>query len=160
MKDHEDEVCYGSSFYRSKSLRFWAERALKYIPDGATLVYRGSSGSALASAMLALVGDEKELSGMYIRKEHETCHGNYESAGYASYDDQTEWYFVDDFISNGNTVVAVVRRMLDIRYKVQTLHLVVHHDRSYCSVLDRRLNDLGVLNIERHFYSIKEGELL
>lgn len=50
-----DAIVYGDTFYRSHTMRECADAYLSLLPTDVThLISRGSSGCAIASAMLAL----------------------------------------------------------------------------------------------------------
>ncbi len=106
---------YNDTFYRSKSLRRSAKLYLKQLDlindlrkdqgrkPVTHLLTRGHSGTAIASAMLAL--SDKELSHCIVRKHGESAHST-ETAGVEAL--RTIHVIVDDFISTGLTIHAMV----------------------------------------------------
>ena len=99
----EVEVKYSESFYESKRLREWARRYLDMLPkDAHTLVSSGSSGAAIASAMLTL--SERPLTHTSIRKSGEDAHTS-KAGSYLNH--LPKFCFVDDFISKGHTLEYV-----------------------------------------------------
>ena len=79
-----------------------------------TVMSRGSSGCSLASAVLAL--SDIPLSHIYVRKPHEKSHGNSEYAG--SIGDNKKAIIVDDVVSTGDTVKAVLDQAFRMGIKV------------------------------------------
>lgn len=105
---------YNKSFYRADMLQKYAEQYLAALPKETTcLVSTGSSGCAIASAILALSGDGS-LRHLYIPKVKEHRHG-----GPAYFWLQTEKsvVIVDDFVESGSTI----RRLVTILTKKKRL---------------------------------------
>ena len=99
----ETYVSYSESFYDSKRLKAWAKRYLAELPDDVnTLVSTGSSGAAIASAMMSL--SERPLTHWYVRKSGEDGH---DSHGGSWVKHKPKFCFVDDFISEGYTLKYV-----------------------------------------------------
>ena len=98
---------YLTSLYESKSLKEYATEYLKHLPENVrTLLSQGSSGSAIASAMLII--SDRKLSHISIRKEKENSH-HPSYAGPSSSLTHSEGYcIVDDFIERGNTIRRIV----------------------------------------------------
>jgi len=99
----ETNVKYSESFYDAKRLKQWALRYLTKLPsDVHTLVSTGSSGVAIASAMMAL--SERPLTHWHVRKGGESAH---DSHGGSYVKHRPKYCFVDDFISEGYTLEYV-----------------------------------------------------
>jgi orotate phosphoribosyltransferase-like protein len=87
--------CYGTVFY-DWNLRKYALAFLKLLPKDVTgLLSSGSSGCAIASAMIAL--SKKHLFHVYVRKSKEYAHS--ECGGEIHY--QAKYAIVDDMIACG-----------------------------------------------------------
>lgn len=97
------EIIYENTLFCA-DLKKVAKAFLKKLPEQVTtLVSRGSSGCAIASAMLAL--SRKSLSHVFVRKEREISHGRRVVNANALSADSISC-FVDDFIDCGKTVEA------------------------------------------------------
>lgn len=100
---------YGRSFFYSVALAKWAEMFYKQIPKGTTtIVSRGSSGCTIASAILmlaALKKDGKKLSHHHVSKSKNHRRG---TAGPEFLDENDKIVIVDDFVSSGKTIRAIV----------------------------------------------------
>jgi orotate phosphoribosyltransferase-like protein len=100
-----DHVTYQDTFFKAKSIKKVAKLYLKNLPlevDG--LMSTGSSGCAIASAMLVL--SKQPLVHTYFRKEKENAHGGSLIRQYA-----TKWAIVDDFIVTGRTIQNIISRV-------------------------------------------------
>jgi len=107
---------YRKSFF-NKHLKDYARAYLNVLPPEVTcLVSMGSSGCAIASAMIALATD-RDLHNLYVKKQSEVSHsgigGQFNHVGEVT-------AIVDDFIDTGDTVRALARvareRTQDVRY--------------------------------------------
>lgn len=99
------DICYGETFYKTKSLSEWAHKYLEVLPlDVTHLISRGASGCSIASAMLVL--SERPLYHLFIRKG-ERAHSN-DTTGFKPRS-TTVCAIVDDFISLGGTVEDLLK---------------------------------------------------
>lgn len=97
-------IAYGSTLYGNK-LKKAADIFLSQLPkDVGGLISQGSSGCAIASAMIAR--SRRNLSHLYVRKDGESEHSN-GHAGDKNF--KTKYAIVDDFISTGKTVNGLWR---------------------------------------------------
>lgn len=93
---------YNSDLYRTQTLREYAEIALSRMPDHIEgLVCRGSSGTALASAMCTL--STRPLLVHYVAKRNEFRHGG-DSPINIHRTAVRNRMFVDDWVSSGSTM--------------------------------------------------------
>lgn len=130
------EVYYGISFYRSESLKFWAKKYLEYLPeDVKCLLVAGSSGMAIASAMVAMSGRPLQIE---YADRNKKGHG-----GCDNYLDPS--CFVDDFISSGKTFKRVIDE--DQCGDYQPKYILVHHTTSTDHIPKKYLNGVTILNI-------------
>lgn len=118
-KNFPTTVDYGYCFYKQDSLVFWAKKYLKLLPnDVGTLVSSGSSGCAIASAMLVL--SKRPLLHVYVQKQGEKSHDGAINHTYTSAKARIS-AIVDDFSQNGNTIRHIVKQInentsLNIKY--------------------------------------------
>lgn len=99
-------ISYERTFYASKRIKAATKRFLKALPEEVNfLVSTGSSGCAIASAML--VTSARSLRHVVIRKDSEQSHG---SSRIWEFPQNPVGAFVDDFISTGNTANAVLKQ--------------------------------------------------
>jgi orotate phosphoribosyltransferase-like protein len=101
-------IQYGRDLYVSASLAEIAEKYLEHLPKEVTaLVTTGSSGHALASAMLVLADQRgRGLRHFVIRKPGEEAHGG--PWIYPCRVDRVTFAIVDDFISMGDTIKRIL----------------------------------------------------
>jgi len=98
-------VNYNSSFFYMQTLNYWAKKFLKYLPlEVNTLVCKGMSGCAIASAMCAL--SDRDLSVSVIRKKEDTAHSSGHGGSYLS--PSSSVAIVDDFTSTGETLKSIL----------------------------------------------------
>jgi len=109
---------YGDTLYKSTTIADCARAFLKDLPgDVDILVSGGSSGCALASAMLALSGDRVLKHCAFYSKGHESHRGRAkEYSGYRAYpavdgDEGSACCVVDDLIDTGKTVRSLLSRI-------------------------------------------------
>lgn len=107
------EVHYQQTFFDPKYLREAAKRYLARLPkEVEVLVSTGSSGCAIATAMIAL--SQRRLRHVFIRKSYEMkSHGNrFVGYDYEHMNDLTPANFavVDDFIHSGRTLKRLLRQ--------------------------------------------------
>jgi orotate phosphoribosyltransferase-like protein len=108
------EMLYRQTLFRGRSLKRIAQYYLKFLPKEVDcLVSRGSSGCAIATAILLL--SEKPLMHHVVRKENEETHGEF----YTSPDKCMA--IVDDFIDSGITIRKILQKVPKIKY------VLVHH---------------------------------
>jgi len=120
----ETEVQYSESFYDSERLREWAKQYLDKLPkDAHALVSTGSSGAAIASAMLTL--SRRKLTHIYIRKSGEDAHDMRHGGSWVKH--IPKFCFVDDFISDGCTIGRVYYKCEELGYPL-SYALVGHKD--------------------------------
>jgi len=104
-------VYYGNTFYNSRDLQREAKLYVKNLPKDVThLICRGSSGCAIASAIMMLYkGGEDGLKCLVLRKSTENTHSG-GTVGYIPYHSHGKDVvcFVDDFISTGETLNRVL----------------------------------------------------
>ncbi len=103
-------VRHECSFYESGTLRLWARRFAKVIPETTkVLVCASSSGMAIAAAVCTV---RKGLSIRYIYPEGYKNMRNV-SKGHSgeSVNEGDDWIIVDDFIDRGDTVTAILKEM-------------------------------------------------
>jgi len=102
-------MVYGDSFYNSEGLRLYAAKFLAVLPKGTeALISGGSSGCAIASAMLTL--SEMPLKHRHYYKKDSVGHRGQtkRDAGLCLCD--AKCVIVDDLIDCGNTVRAMASR--------------------------------------------------
>lgn len=127
-------VNYGDDFYKSTSLKFWAKKYLEYLPsDVKCLLVAGSSGMAIASAMVAL--SDRTLFIEYADR-HKKGHG-----GSNNYYDPA--CFVDDFISSGKTY----KRVMDTGY-YDPKYILVQRVTSTDHIPKKYLEGVTIRNIQ------------
>ena len=99
-------ISYERTFYASKRIKAATKRFLKALPEEVNfLVSTGSSGCAIASAML--VTSARSLRHVVIRKDSEQSHG---SSRIWEFPQNPVGAFVDDFISTGKTADGVLEK--------------------------------------------------
>ena len=97
-------ISYERTFYATKRIKAATKRFLKALPEDVNfLVSTGSSGCAIASAML--VTSDKPLRHVVLRKDSEESHG---SSRIWNFPPNPVGAFVDDFISTGTTADRVL----------------------------------------------------
>lgn len=139
MKTKLPPLEYATTFYKTKTLKQYAKAYLKVLPDNIdTLLSSGSSGSAIASAMIVL--SNKSLKHRYIPKVNEYRHaGNY-------VDWSSDMAIVDDFIASGNTMKHIVDSVPAI-YHQYIKCIVVNHILAYDGIDEKILmNKLELLD--------------
>ena len=95
-----------NGLYNSKSLQVWAKRLLSLLPsDVDCLASSGSSGCAIASAMLVL--SDRPLSHFYVRRRGENAH-----TGYYVGNKGSVIAGVDDIIARGETMNRISDEIL------------------------------------------------
>lgn len=100
-----EHVSYNETLYKSKSIGTVAKAYLKKLPPEVnTLVSRGYSGCSIAAAMLAL--SKKPLTHIAIKKAKERTHSDVAGLYFHG---RTVGAIVDDFVSSGATVRAILR---------------------------------------------------
>ena len=103
-------VSYNDTFYQTESLRKSARRYLRKLPPNVgLLVTTGSSGCAIASAMLAL--STRTLYHLGIRKEGESAHSTVAGNGFGKWSKDTKCVLVDDFVITGRTMTRLIREV-------------------------------------------------
>jgi len=113
-------MTYEKTFFVSKSLKRKAKKYLKVLPKDVTcLASSGSSGVAIASAMLVL--SKRKLKHWYIRKPKEGSHGGYYAGLHNSKD---IFAIVDDFISSGTTVNRIIN-IIKQNYSIKKIKCVI-----------------------------------
>lgn len=117
---------YNQTLYRSLEVSREAARYLATLPEDVTsLVSRGYSGCAIASAMITLAGLEgRSLQHVCIRKNAE--------AGHQHFGGQLPWQdsilaIVDDFIDTGDTIEAIVEIISKAMLFKRISCILVHH---------------------------------
>jgi adenine/guanine phosphoribosyltransferase-like PRPP-binding protein len=111
---------YGISFFDA-SLPVIARAYLKALPTEVTcLLSRGSSGCAIASAMLALT-DNPILHHVFLKKSGEQSH----STVGGSLDHTDIVAIVDDFIDTGKTIDTLVEYLRDRNMHAECI--LIHH---------------------------------
>jgi phosphoribosylpyrophosphate synthetase len=120
MKHYSFE--YGSSFYNTKELKYYVEKYIKKLPKDVTcLVSIGSSGCAIASAMLIL--SKKSLGHISLRKNNmESQHATF-YAGKSKPDDVC--CIVDDFINTGETIKNIINKLSIFENNIK--YILVEH---------------------------------
>ena len=102
-------VVYRYTFYRSGDIRIAAKAYLEALPSDVTkLVSGGSSGCAIASAMLTLT--DRKLTHMHIYDPQAIRHRDRfgDDSGYRPTSDRRDVLcFVDDFMESGSTARSV-----------------------------------------------------
>lgn len=99
MKNFE----YGESFFNTKELTMYARRYLAVLPnDVDNLLVRGSSGVTIGVAMMCL--SDRPLHLVCVRKRNESRH----CGSYAGKINKGKYVIVDDFISSGETISAIL----------------------------------------------------
>lgn len=103
----ESDLVYNSSLYSSGRQQHFARRYLRALPkDIRYLVSGGSSGHAIASAMLAL--SDRDLFHCHIVKPSDTqSHRGCTNHRYRGHFPLGPWAFVDDVTSSGDTYRAI-----------------------------------------------------
>ena len=129
---------YGRSLY-CDDIKLWATRCLKSLPAGTEhLVSAGSSGCALASAMLAL--SENPLTHLCLFMKSGNSHRGYtmtgRSRGVPSLYHASAYVFVDDLIDTGTTLESV-RTTLHTEHATLTAAVVCRLDWVNSARLDQ-----------------------
>lgn len=92
-------VQYSETFYEGITLSKAATVYLRHLPRNVGgLLTQGTSGCAIASAMLAK--SKRKLIHVSVRKDEESSH----QAGYAGKVENVKYAIVDDFMDTGRTV--------------------------------------------------------
>ena len=110
-------VHYAETFYGGRTLREAAKVYLEHLPNGTQgLLTTGSSGCAIASAMLTMSKDD--LQHLCVRKENEWGH----QSGYAGIC-LTHWEYVivDDFVATGASVTRLLQWARSRGMQVKTI---------------------------------------
>lgn len=152
LDDDEVFVDYNKSFFRTKALKYWAEKYLKALPSEVThLVCRGASGTSIASAMVVM--SDRELKTLIVRKEGENAHscaiGGYTGCTYMA---NIVCAIVDDFVASGETVNAILKAVK--RYSsLNVKYLIAHGDVSayrhnFRNLEGKLLNCINVANFK------------
>jgi adenine/guanine phosphoribosyltransferase-like PRPP-binding protein len=117
----------GNTFYNSTDIKDAAKLYLSNLPRDVThLICKGSSGCAIASAMLALHKGKKELRSLVVRKDNENNHSG-KTVGFPPYNiDGHIACFVDDFISTGFTFKSILDWAADCGISIK--YSIVGHD--------------------------------
>lgn len=122
---------YGDDFFINSKFKRIAKAYLECLPNEVThLVSQGSSGCAIASAMLVLC--ERELKHVFVRKEGEKAHCQGSVGWRPSYPEDVA-AVVDDLVSTGETV----RTLLDWDRKISgcVRYVIVNYFESFSSCL-------------------------
>lgn len=115
------EVHYQKTFFNGRTLHVAARNFLNRLPKNVnTLVSAGSSGCAIATAMVAL--SDRNLRHVFIRKTYELkTHGDkFVGFEYGMQDDCT-CAIVDDFIASGRTVRRLMKAVPERELNVTTI---------------------------------------
>lgn len=113
------------SFAQDKTLLSWAEKTFKKLMAHCkknkikpVLAYSGMSGISSATAIYLVALQNKQSIGMmYIRKDDELCHGrDIETNKVYTNGNQSQVFFVDDFISSGATLKHTLRKIHESGY--------------------------------------------
>jgi adenine/guanine phosphoribosyltransferase-like PRPP-binding protein len=130
---------YGSSFYNTEELKYFAEKYIKKLPKDVTcLVSIGSSGCAIASAILTL--SEKSLNHISLRKNAtESQHAAY-YAGRAK--PLGVYCIVDDFIDTGETIKNILNKHITFEKNIK--YILV----DYSELSKKRLKEIIIQNIK------------
>ena len=144
------EVSYAESFFKSDKVKVFAKAYLKRLPpDVDTLLSRGSSGCAIATAMICL--SDRLLNHVYIRKEHENSHGSYTAGAFG---DDGKCAIVDDFINSGETIAEILKVMAG--YTALTVNcIIVHHCSPSRKDLINRISDAISYSAKIKLYAIQ-----
>lgn len=117
---------YGDAFYDSYTIKMWARYMLNELPPEATfLISSGSSGCAIASAMIAL--SERHLQHYYIRKDTDDSSHWKERAGYQP-SGLDFCVVVDDIVATGKTLKSIARKSV-----VKPRLALIAQDFRHCS---------------------------
>lgn len=117
-----DRIFYAQTFYSSEGLQKYAIRYLGELPtDVTTLISQGSSGCAIASAMLAHT--VFPLNHVQFRKRGEDSHrsdyiGDYNKS-------RCVCAIVDDLIETGKTVISLLNKCKE--YEIPVKYVIVGH---------------------------------
>ena len=135
------EVHYQSTFFKRDSLREAAQTYLRWLPkDVNTLISTGSSGCAIATAMVTI--SNRTLRHVFIRKQYEMkAHGN----RFVGFDYGMQEYakcaIVDDFIHTGRTITKLMKYLPERELCVDTVivgHNSGFNEESLIKKLERR----------------------
>lgn len=104
------DVRHEQSFYESATLRLWARRFAKVIPEATkVLVCASSSGMAIAAAVCTV---RKGLSIRYIYpKGYKNMRSVSKGHSGENVNEGDAWVIVDDFIDRGDTAAAILEEM-------------------------------------------------
>lgn len=101
------QVHYESTFFKQDTLREAAHNYLRWLPkDVNTLISTGSSGCAIASAMITLA--TRSMRHIFIRKTYDLKIHTSKFVGYDYGMPDRKCAIVDDFISNGKTIRRII----------------------------------------------------
>jgi hypothetical protein len=124
-----DRVAYSNSFYNTDNLRYWAKEYLNLLPEDVNiLLSQGSSGGAIASAMLVLAWPKRELLHIVVRKEGETAHSTVlGTVNLGIIGGPYVACVVDDFIDKGKTVTEVIEKGMSVLGSNVVKYVLVEH---------------------------------
>lgn len=135
-------ITYNDSFYNRHSLRYYAKLYLRHLPKRISgLLTQGSSGCAIASAMMVL-SKKKRMIHTHIRKSSEKAHTK-ESC----WEPYAHYAIVDDFIDRGNTVLKLLEAATRKNIKVKCI-VVCHLQASKLGDLPELRDALRARNIK------------
>ena len=157
MEHNELRVYYSSTFFNSGDLQKFAIQYLAKLPTEVTcLLSRGSSGCAIASAMLAHA--VYPLNHCHFRKEHDNAH--YEDYA-GDYHKSNICAIVDDLIETGETLKKMMddAKERDISVKYVLVGHIHNDDRNTEIVNKCREFGIQIIEVENdeNGNRIKEG---
>ena len=135
---------YGQSFYKTTTLRAYAKAYLKMLPkDVDILISTGSSGCAIASAMLCL--STRPLRHIYIPKSKEIRHSTTD----VSLRSQQFVAIVDDFICTGETIHRIID-ILNSKFKVSgdKIYILTTSEQAEFSYIERKIDFYSYIQVE------------
>ena len=144
---------YSESLYDSRTLRKYARKFLKVLPENVTmLVSKGSSGCAIASAMLAL--SRGKLAHTQYRKGSEGAHSTHRIGMLRDYIPpavmlelpNVKVAIVDDILDSGETVFSLINECESDELSIEAIIVGMTYDSvrpDYSSIYDYNIIDLG-----------------
>ena len=144
------EIVYGVGLY-NKDIKKHAIEYLKALPDDVTmLVSIGSSGCAIASAMLVLA--KKPLVHMQYRKEKEESHSTgrigCNIGGYNTPRADTRVAIVDDFTTTGKTLANLIDRVEEDELNIRAIIISKVWDNWASSRYKNKIYKYNLIDLE------------
>ena len=151
-------VEYNKDLYNYYDLTKWAKRYVKKLPKDVTgLLSIGASGCAIASAMMVICGEQRELTHYHIKSK--TSHqADYEPMTNIHNIEENVIAFVDDFFQTGETFRKVMefielsphhlKEIMNIKY------IITSNSKKSLLVLQARGNPVfnGITHISTSIY--------